>query len=148
MNRKYVQNIQNEPLLKSNIFDGIPYPTAKTDLLFLFQFQTHLDFKTSIVLLSIFFKFIFDLTLKFYLYLNCICIPEYFNANISHQLFFYKITFENSQQKKTNLYSKTGLKRLFFGVQKYIWLRFGMTNSINNHLRLKIPYPLKTHIQP
>ena len=33
---------------------------------------------------------------------NIICIPENLNANISHQLFQYKITFVNSQLENTN----------------------------------------------
>jgi hypothetical protein len=32
----------------------------------------------------------------------CICIPESFNTNISHQLFDYTITFENSQHYNKN----------------------------------------------
>ena len=36
--------------------------------------------------------------------MNNICIPENFNTNISHQLFDYIITFENSQHQNT--YSK------------------------------------------
>ena len=31
-----------------------------------------------------------------------ICIPEIFNTNIVHQLFYYKITLKNSQNKSTN----------------------------------------------
>ena len=62
-------------------------------------------------------------TLTFCPCLNCIllfngiCIPESFNANISHQLFDYTIIFVNSQYQNTNakgdLHSKTVLKRSF-----------------------------------
>ena len=31
-----------------------------------------------------------------------ICLPESFHTNISHQLFYYKITFVNSQRENTN----------------------------------------------
>ena len=43
------------------------------------------------------------------------CIPESFNKNSSHQLFDYKITFENSKYENTNskgnFVLETGLKR-------------------------------------
>ena len=46
-----------------------------------------------------------------------LCIPESFNTNISHQLFDYKLTFENSQRENTNskgdFVLKTGLNRPF-----------------------------------
>ena len=35
-------------------------------------------------------------------YTNIQCKPKIFHVNISHQLFDYKITFENSQQENTN----------------------------------------------
>ena len=33
---------------------------------------------------------------------NKVCMPGRFNANISHQLFDFKITFVNLQRKNTN----------------------------------------------
>ena len=33
----------------------------------------------------------------------CICIPEIFNTNISHQIYDYKITFVNSQLERTKI---------------------------------------------
>ena len=63
------------------------------------------------------------------------CIPESFNTDISHQLFNYNITFVNSTQiQKVILHSKK------------ILLRFGMTNSINTHPRLKISYTHNTNV--
>ena len=56
---------------------------------------------------------------------NNLCIPESFNSNISHQLFYYTITFVNSFDD-----------------------RFGMTNSINKHERLRLLYKHNTNFQP
>ena len=45
---------------------------------------------------------------------NFICIPESFNTNISHQLFYYEITFTALKHKsKRWLVSKTNLKSSF-----------------------------------
>ena len=55
--------------------------------------------------------------------INLFCRPESFNMNISHQLFYYKITFVNSQHENTNSKSdfvqKTGLKCSFLRFLAY-----------------------------
>ena len=61
----------------------------------------------------------------------------------------------NSKRKNTNskviLYStiafKCSFKRFLVNKQK-IWLRFGITNLIDKHLRLKIPYTHNTNFWP
>ena len=49
---------------------------------------------------------------------NMFCMPESFNTNISHQLFYYIITFENPQHLNTNskgdFVLKTSFKRSFY----------------------------------
>ena len=40
--------------------------------------------------------------------------------NISHQLFYYKITFVNSQRKNTNSKGGFGFKKIS-GIQKDFW---------------------------
>ena len=44
---------------------------------------------------------------------NYFCLPKSLNANISHQLFHYKITFVNPQHEKVILNSKTVLSVRF-----------------------------------
>ena len=44
-----------------------------------------------------------------------------------------------TQFQKVILYSKIRFVLKISSIQKLIWLRFGMTNSINKHLRLKLP---------
>ena len=58
-----------------------------------------------------------------------------------------KVTFLNSQRDDSNSKGDFVLKKQFKTFTK-IDLRFGMTNSINKHLRLKIPYINNTNFQP
>ena len=44
---------------------------------------------------------------------KCFCVAGIYDTNISHQIFDYKITFENSQIQKVILFSKPGFKRSF-----------------------------------
>ena len=68
--------------------------------------------------------------------INYFCIPESFYANISHQFFEHKITFVNSKREKKN--QNICYEDSWYTKKKI--LSFGMTYSINKHLRLKIPY--------
>ena len=51
---------------------------------------------------------------------------------------------ENSNSEGDFVLKKPVLNVRISDIQKYIWLRFGINNSINKHLRLIIPYTHKT----
>ena len=86
--------------------------------------------RVSLTSISLFLKkkFVYGLSLSYYEGLreekkiltkirNILCIPQSFNTNILHQLFYCKITFVNSQPENTNsnidFVLKTRFKRLF-----------------------------------
>ena len=83
-----------------------------------------------------------------YLFISLRCIvSRIFIANVSHQHFDQKIIFVNSEPEHKNEWQfctqNPVLKvRVKDSIQKLIELRFGLTNSINKHLRLYFP----THI--
>ena len=63
--------------------------------------------------------------------------------DISQQDYSYKITFLNSQKENTNSEGAFVLKNRFkilafkiSGIPKLIWLTFGITNLVDNYLRL------------
>ena len=71
-------------------------------------FDLLLSIKSVIVPISFIRKADFNGIIIDYWYYNMVYIPESFNANTSHQLFDYAITFVNLQHYNTNS------KRVFF----------------------------------